>query len=87
MNDGNSSTKFKQSYYAHSYKRNEFINDTYYDLIFVNSNDVFNGYYWLAGRCVEVYEEMCVYGLQRVNASNGNSYVGGRNLCNSKRRT
>ena len=87
MNDGNSSTKFKQSYYVHSYKRNEFINDTYYDLIFINSNDTFNGWYWLAGRCVEVYEEMCVFGLQHVNANSGKSSVAGRNLCNSKRRT
>ena len=35
--EGDISTEFKQSYYAHDYKQDEFINDEYYDLIFKTS--------------------------------------------------
>ena len=45
-------TKFKQSYYFHDYKNNEFDNSKYYDLIFKKGDNDPAGVYWLAGRFV-----------------------------------
>ncbi len=85
MNTGSSDTIFKESYYWHIYNKNEFINDTYYDLIFEKSRDQINSEYWLAGRYVHLYENFCDFGLQRVSAKDGVNLVSGFLLCESNR--
>ena len=71
MKDGNASTEFKDSYYGHSYKQNEFTNDKYYDLIFKKADGNEAGSYWLACRYVELHRDYCEFGFQRINASDG----------------
>ncbi len=80
---------FKQSFYAHDYinKQAEFINEEYYNLLFKNENGdgYLNKAYWLAGRYVQLYENICDFGLQNVGATDSNCYVNGTSLYRSIR--
>ena len=83
MSKGDNNTTFKQSYYAHEYKQNEFINDKYYDLIFIRTDKSDSGAYWLAGRYVLLHENNCSSGLENVYYSDDFSRVAGDGLLSS----
>ncbi len=85
INEGNSETIFKQSYYYHNYNENEFINDAYYDLIFKRDDGNWTEEYWLAGRCVHLYESSCDFDFQYAYGINGGSVVRGNRLYISNR--
>ncbi len=64
MNEGNSDTEFRQSYYVHDYKENEFINTAYYDLIFKKTESGDRDSFWLEGRYAFLRDDGCNFGLQ-----------------------
>ncbi len=68
---GDANTTFRQSYYDHAYKKDEFINETYYDLLFIDpeTGEPFTIWYWLAGRGVELERLYCGFGLQYVRTT------------------
>ena len=70
--EGSSNTTFKQSHYEHDFAdcKDQFINETYYDLLFndPDSGDPFKKYYWIASRYVHLNVEKCVFGLESVGA-------------------
>ena len=78
--DNEISKELKQSYYAHAYNKNEFINEKYYDLIFKNFNGSDAKYFWLSGRFVRLYDENYGFGLEDVGTLDGKSYVFGFTL-------
>ncbi len=84
MNQESEETTFKQSYYYHNYNENEFINDAYYDLIFKKAKESKTDDCWLAGRYVNLYDNIC-FGMQFVGASESNRYVYGANLYRGNR--
>ncbi len=83
MNEGNSDTEFRQSYYAHDYKENDFINREYYDLIFKNTNGDNIDLYWLEGRYAFLRENSCNFGMQVVEITRGLKVVGGAGMIDS----
>ncbi len=84
MNTGSNSTSFKQSYYYHDYKESEFINDAYYNLIFSKADGNWAKGFWLAGRCVHLYEDYCCFGLFNVY-STSTKLLGGETMSMSNR--
>ena len=65
--------KFKQSYYLHNYKRDEFKIQRYFDMIFTtNDNDEFEKF-WLGGRYTflgkNLTSDYCAFGLNIVSVS------------------
>ena len=87
MSGGSGSQTFKQSYYSHSYRKNEFINDEYYNLIFEKSNGDYAGDYWLAGRYVHLFKSCCDFGLYNVLSSEIYILVQGNHVCDSNRKS
>ena len=85
IKDGTANTKFKQSYYAHNYKENEFINDNYYDLIFKDSKGNNTSTYWLESRYVSLDNEECNFGLSYVGEVDNTLQLYGFYLCSSGR--
>ncbi len=83
LNDGTTSTKFKQSYYWHKYNKDEFLNETYYDLIFKMDSESNSDGFWLAGRYVLLLEEHCDFGIMGVGLGVDGPNVGGAKLCTS----
>ena len=83
MNNGDTTTTFKQSHYRHDYKRNEFINDKYYDLIFRKTNGSLIGACWLSDRFVHLFEDYCYFGLQVVTGNSVRFMQDGVRTCNS----
>ncbi len=69
MTEGLSSTVFKQSYYSHTYKEEEFPNKKYYNLIFRKADgQTGTGVYWLAGRWSFLFDDHCDFGVQMEGA-------------------
>ena len=79
-------SKFRQSYYAHDFINDpeSFKNQKYIDLIFKNMDGSPAGGYWLAGRCVHLFNIFCSFGLQMVNAAEGVYGVTGYDLDTSR---
>ncbi len=86
---GDTSTTFKQSYYAHEYlnQENQFINKEYYNLLFKTEDGkgYMNSPYWFAGRYVHWRGSYCDFGLQCMYAYDDRCYVGGNALYYSNR--
>ncbi len=74
--------EFRESYYSHDFKKNEFINDKYYDIIFKIPDGSPAGVYWLASRFVRLTEEEVFFGCSVVNSiSDGTWISGGNSVC------
>ena len=65
---GSASTEFKEAYYNHKYKKEEFINQDYYDLIFGNANLT-----WTSSRCLALGNTMA-FGFMVISSG---TYLGG----------
>ncbi len=66
-------TEFKQSYYYHIYKEDEFINQIYFDLIFEGIEEIDDRYY-LAGRSACLYHhrvDLCLNGVLEKYVASG----------------
>ena len=82
--DGDGKIEFKQSYYTHDYSSDEFISDSYYDLIFKkNDKKSLINTYWLGGRFVNLNYDYCVFGMDCVQIVDGNKNVSGSAMCHS----
>ena len=85
MKGDTSTVSFKQSYYAHAYKENEFINEKYYDLIFKKAdNKTLIEKYWLETRDVNVNDNGCRIGFPHVYAGSDRIGLYGDITCDSR---
>ncbi len=74
IDNGETTTELKDSYYWHKYSESEFKNSQYYDMLYKDEKDkFFSEYFWLAGRCARHYKEGCYFMLHRA----GSGIVGG----------
>ena len=82
LKGGTSRVTFKQSYYAHAYKENEFINKKYYDLIFKKGdNKTLVEAYWLETRDINLNDNNCRIGFAHIFASTERIGLWGNCVC------
>ena len=84
--ENNEKAVFKKEYYVHDYKKDEFINDKYFDLIF-NSNGTQATYqYWLGSRYCGATNNFATFGLEIMSESSNyepGHWIGGNYLFKS----
>ena len=73
--------EFKESYYSHKFRVDEFENKNYYDMIFMDGvNGDTKETYYLAGRYVALRSERCNFGIQLVGSKKGGCRIHGNNV-------
>ncbi len=66
-------TEFKQSIYTHDYKKSDFKNENYYDMLFnsINQNSEYDQC-WIGTRYTYLDSEECHFGLSKIQAKKSN---------------
>ena len=85
LESNSSPSNLKQTIISHDFEQNEFIKDSYYNLIFNNVNGKQMNATWLGTRYVGTWQDYCSFGLSWCGEYNGKMHIGGNMRFNNKR--